>query len=60
MKYVDAALTVILQRCTDSQVIEAICVKIGQYSKRRPKPPHIGRRTTQYCVSLKLNILQRA
>lgn len=33
MKYVDAALTVILQRRSDSQVVEAICIKIGQYSK---------------------------
>lgn len=38
VEYVDAALTVILQRSSNSQIIETISVKIRQYSKRRAKP----------------------
>lgn len=38
VEYVDAALTIILQRSSNGQIIETISVKIRQYSKRRPKP----------------------
>lgn len=37
MKYVDAALTVILQRSSNGQITETIPVKIRQHGKRRAK-----------------------
>lgn len=56
MKYVDAPLTIILQRCSDGQVVKAICVKIRQYSERGPKSPRIGWRTAQK-MTLEINSL---
>lgn len=48
MKYVDAALTVILQRSSNGQITDTICVQIRQYGKRRPKPSFIGGMPSQY------------
>lgn len=39
MEYIDAAMTIILQRGPNGQIIEAIGIDIGQYSKRGAKPP---------------------
>lgn len=58
MKYVDAPLTVILQRSSDGQVVKAVCVKIRQYSERGPKPPCIGCRTSQK-MTLEINPLAK-
>ena len=48
MEYVDAALTVILQRCSNCQITEGICVKIRQYSKRGAKPSFVRHAPSQY------------
>lgn len=38
MEYVDAAMTIVLQRRSDSQIIETIDIDIRQYGKRGAKP----------------------
>lgn len=58
MKNVEAPLTVILQRRSDGQVVEAVCIKIRQYSERGSKPPRIGCKAS-YKISLENNTLAK-
>lgn len=48
MEYVDAAMTIILQRSSNGQIVEAICVNIRQYSKRGAKPSILRFVPSQY------------
>lgn len=56
VEYVDAAMTIVLQRCPNSQIIETIDIDIRQCGKRGAKPSLFGFVPSQHYRTVRLAV----